>query len=425
MESTESLSEPKNTILVPSKQIYKMVHLDANQKYRRIIVFHGKREPIESLHEIFSDLEIANIELHKTEIIYSEQQIHTDDTIQTIKYKIIKAIDKESICYHSIYLFANIKTQIHLEKMYNEMTQKDDFEFTQPMLEKVWSNIHISEKEREAIPEKKVYSYEDLARMIPKTEIPLSIPIGKKFSSFRNLLFSVNPFEIESDDATIYQPNTYNTLLTYENSLLLNYGDIQDNVLFLCFAEDVLENAIQKNIDEKYVIHLYYPLLTKQNIFDKKTFSTEKSRLIDQNKTFLKPAVLRNQNVIDTFYNIYNGSLFEPPLSYISRGITSFEIILHPQIKTYLPLEALFKNIHANETVPYIKYNPGSRQENIYRLYTEKISKSGKKIPFLSKSHIISLSKQTGKQKAQRIRGGKTKSGFIARADCYAYSRKR
>ena len=57
------------------------------------------------------------------------------------------------------------------------------------------------------------------------------------------------------------------------------------------------------------------------------------------------------------------------------------QVILH--------LDTIFKYIHATKDIPFIKYNPGFRRENIYRLYSEKISTSGKKIPFLSNNDIL------------------------------------
>jgi hypothetical protein len=47
--------------------------------------------------------------------------------------------------------------------------------------------------------------------------------------------------------------------------------------------------------------------------------------------------------------------------------------------------------------MPFIKYNPGFRRENMYRLYSEKLSNTGKKIPYLPSSEILKLSKEIGK----------------------------
>ena len=46
--------------------------------------------------------------------------------------------------------------------------------------------------------------------------------------------------------------------------------------------------------------------------------------------------------------------------------------------------------------IPLIKYNPGKKMENIYRLYCDKVD-NDKKIPFLNKSQILKSIKNLGK----------------------------
>ena len=53
----------------------------------------------------------------------------------------------------------------------------------------------------------------------------------------------------------------------------------------------------------------------------------------------------------------------------------------------------IFKLIHSTKKIPLIKFNPGTRQENIYRFYTNKTAKDGKKIPYLSKGTIFKVAK--------------------------------
>ena len=58
----------------------------------------------------------------------------------------------------------------------------------------------------------------------------------------------------------------------------------------------------------------------------------------------------------------------------------NIEFILQPNIPYNLPLDTIFKLLHATKLVPLIKYNPSKRMEKIYRLYVDKISTKGKKI---------------------------------------------
>ena len=64
-----------------------------------------------------------------------------------------------------------------------------------------------------------------------------------------------------------------------------------------------------------------------------------------------------------------------------------------------IPLEQLFKILHATKEIPFIKYNPGFRRENLLRLFSDKQTFNGTKIPALSKAMIIKLIKGIGKNK--------------------------
>ena len=78
----------------------------------------------------------------------------------------------------------------------------------------------------------------------------------------------------------------------------------------------------------------------------------------------------------------------------MNKGIKYIKAVIKPDFVVKIPLEIIFKIIHATEMNPLIKYNPSVRQENIYRLYTaDKISADGRKIPYLKKSNIFKIMK--------------------------------
>jgi hypothetical protein len=51
---------------------------------------------------------------------------------------------------------------------------------------------------------------------------------------------------------------------------------------------------------------------------------------------------------------------------------------------------------NSSELYPFIKYNPGKKLENLYRLYCDKIT-NNKKLPMLSKTLILKYAKFLGK----------------------------
>jgi hypothetical protein len=121
--------------------------------------------------------------------------------------------------------------------------------------------------------------------------------------------------------------------------------------------------------------------------------------LLEKNKELIKDSTYQLYDTIDTFYNIYyDCAAKNKKLTYLDRGILSFNILLYPEFKMNIPLDIIFKQIHATEKIPFIKYNPGKRRDSIFRLYSKLNSTDGKKIPYLPKNKIISISNENKKQ---------------------------
>ena len=68
-------------------------------------------------------------------------------------------------------------------------------------------------------------------------------------------------------------------------------------------------------------------------------------------------------------------------------------------------MDVIFKLIHATDHNPLIKFNSGvrPRKENVFRLFADKITKDGRKIPFLSKSIIYKLVKTIGRSRGVSV----------------------
>jgi len=370
--------------------VYKLYLLDAHGKPTAIYVFTGNSGPI-SNDAVFSDTELVEIETNKTEIIYSKQQIHKDDSIRIIKKKCIKEIGENKIAYDEIYLFSTYPDKINLLSFYERVTANYQRQFTYETLCQLLYNLNL-ETVISTFIKKPNYEYDEIAFL--NGFVNLSIPIGQKFTKYNDFLFSANPYSILNDT---YVPSTENALITYENQLLLNYNNITNNIIYLCTAPNVFDYAVQHNIPEETIAQLYFPFLAQQGITTKDAFLNIQSNLIKENAKILKSQSFKLYSIIDMFYDMYHSKTTEIP--YIEQGIKSFHLILHPEYNAILPLDAIFKNIHATLRIPFIKYNPGIRRENIYRLYSEKVSVSGKKIPYLSKATIMNLSKQIGKSR--------------------------
>ena len=63
----------------------------------------------------------------------------------------------------------------------------------------------------------------------------------------------------------------------------------------------------------------------------------------------------------------------------------------------------LFKFFNSNKTIPLIKYNPGLKRENIYRLFSPNQDINKNKMPFISKSKLLKIDRYLAKRKKNRI----------------------
>ena len=410
-----SIPKEINKIYIPFDEVYKVYQEDFDGNLKQVIVFNGKTEDVVNMNELFSEVEIAEFEKYNIVPKFSNQLIHKDDSISTIKMKLINQLGANDFCYEEIYLYSKVKDAIDFSKLYQDIVSTIKPTFSKEMFGQLISNLQLSGALDDVsnIFDENEMDIENLSHELFLSKLntllndrfdtnnfEYNIPLGKRFSTFNNMLYSANPYDILplSSDEPIFQENSNNTLLTFDNSVLLNYGNLIDKKIRVCLADDVLDYAINNGINEEYIIRTYFPLLSKLNILSREDFLMNKQTRISETKRLLTPQLLRLYDTVDTFYNIYYNKT-DYQLPYIEKGINSFEIVLHPQYKTILPLEVIFKQLQSTRQIPFIKYSPGFQKENIYRLYSEKMSRSSKKIPFLNKNQIMSLSRETFKKK--------------------------
>lgn len=378
---------------------YKICILGKNSVIKEVIVFsRTSLEDQEGSH--FSDKEQKLIEKQAIPVRYSTQQIYKDDSISTMKNKLLKELDF-SVSYQELYLFSNVRKKYsNLTTLFENTAGKSDFigsqEFRQLLV-----NIGISKEIRSKFPESKTKFFLDdflsleSAIMDPSTYYKISI--GKRFRQTHNYLFSANPYDIT--EGTKIVQTSMNPLESFENQLLLNNhsAEFVQNIIYVCFAEDVFDHVEEIGFDMESASSLYFPLLRKKNIIDTETLLKSRNALIKETKKQASKRLFDTYEAVDIFHDIYNQRLSE--LSYSARGADVISFTIHPEFKHVLPLDVIFKNVHATKSVPFIKYNPGSRRENIYRFYSETITKYGMKIPFLPARTILKLAKETGKNK--------------------------
>ena len=124
--------------------VYKVKQL-INGTINTIYVFNGKKteENEELFKKIFTEDERQKIESEKITVIFSEQQIHFDDSIGTIKVKILNELKKD-IVLDEIYLYCQKNETLNAVSVYKSLTQNNKLQLTKVRLDQFLSNIVLS-----------------------------------------------------------------------------------------------------------------------------------------------------------------------------------------------------------------------------------------------------------------------------------------
>jgi hypothetical protein len=123
--------------------IYKINHLLPNNVIQKITVFYGKYDNITSLNElfqkdstnilftdkltgkpIFNEEELQNIKNKNISVVFSEQQIHYDDSINVIKLKLFIEL-KEITPVEEMYLFYITEDILNSASIYQSLTKSN------------------------------------------------------------------------------------------------------------------------------------------------------------------------------------------------------------------------------------------------------------------------------------------------------------
>ena len=298
-------------------EIYKLIHLDEDN-VNNMIVFYGNTDnDLTQLfvsdkqnvifEGIFSKEEQDRIIKQNIQVIFSKQIIYLDDTIETIKKKIIIALDN-SISFDEMYLFGKQVQELNNSKIYEFLTQNGKIELTQNIFFQFLSNINNINID--SVPIKDIYSYNDIIdlNLIENSQL-VNIPLGQRSILGDSIYsFSSNPFKLIDFDK-ILKFNADNVITTTNKELLLSNGFIFENTIYLCSANDVLKSVISKNISELVTIKIYFPFLNSKNINDITSLDDNKLELLDGNKNLINSKFDKQIDNISLFHKIYNSRL--------------------------------------------------------------------------------------------------------------------
>lgn len=368
---------------IPIENIYKFVLLGSDGNIDKIFVFSKGRIGLDT---IFSDTMLNKINDNNIPVIFTDYLIHKDDNISTIKKKLILAGGKIAFAYDELYMFIKVVDTIKHHEIFGSLSAGAN-QLDAIVVNRVARNYNI------AIPEAGIetYTYNEFVDLFDgKTEVSHTISFGlKSLEKQDNYLFSGDLFINSNTDIDTYK------MAAFENELLMSYPAIVDNTIYFTTATNAFEYIDNKDIDRDLYIKTYFPLLYKNSILTYEEFKMKKQGLIEKNKKILDRNNETIYKSIDVFYETYYERKSE--LKYLTKGIKNAVLKIKSPLDIDLQLDVIFKNLHSTKNIPFIKYNSGSRQENIYRLYTQQKTSDGKHIPYLPEDKVIKLSRELGK----------------------------
>ena len=384
--------------------IYKLKHIVKNETIC-IYVFAGTKNPKEIVIEsLFNEQEKREIKEENIKVVFLEDFLHKDDTIEVIKKKIIKYTEIQA-SYVELFLFIKQYQKLNSIQIYQSITQNEKLDLTRNRFMNFISNIDASEK-LGTIGNKDFYTFEDILALglDEKPQILMNKALGQKIIAPEGLYtYTINPYLAEPSSDNFLENYSKDLISTTNKNILMDAGEIHANIIYVCDAMHVLD------VDSRYlssslskIVKIYFPYLFERGILDLQQLLAKKQELVIESEKMLDVSFKQNIESVNLFYDIYGGR-DQNEIPFTEYGIKHIELIMHPEYFFNLPLDIVFKLLHASETTPYIKYNLGKRLDKVLRLYANSISINSVKIPYLNKATIFKLNKTIGRTKSVSV----------------------
>jgi hypothetical protein len=300
---------------------------------------------------VFNKDELDNIKTNEIEVIFVNQTIHIDDSIGVIKLKIFEAISKKA-SMSEIYLYCLKSEKLNPITVYQNLTQNDKLPLTKNRMEQFLLNLYDENGQlmEFGLEDKLQYTFDDILKLdLNERTYLLGKPLGQKFVFSNEYPFIADPFLVTEYDALL--ENSRRELSTLSSNLLLETGPIFKNTIYLCLAKDVFEIANINEVSSEYTSKIYFPFLYQDQIISLDDLETKRTKLIASTSEKLTPDTERSFENIDMFYNVFQKQKPSNKFSENARltGIKSLKVVIYPDFKIKIPIEVIFKLIHASQ----------------------------------------------------------------------------
>jgi hypothetical protein len=335
-----------------------------------------------------------NTKRNAKNVINSKHTIHPDDSIRDLKYKLVKEMGRTTISNDEIYLFYETNNFFDINKAFGQMTdpvKNEIAEGTDILVKKNFPDNFLSGSGSRTSPSD---NYDlDVARFLERVNYYKML--GHSHRDKHDYLFVVNPYKLEEinvdNDDVLLQSQDGTRLI----GATFNRNANNVNVVYATTAEDLLKFALDNGLDEKSIIKTYFPQL-----YERSNKIASLSELLENRINLSNENPADDDKLWDYFAAVDLLSKNGSSTTDMSHGIKSFKISLTSEFDSMFPMDAIFKNLHADNEINMIKYNPGFRRENIYRLFCNEMDDRGNIIPSMKTrditSNIKSLAKTSG-----------------------------
>ena len=332
---------------------------------------------------------------------YSSQRMHPDDTIETIKRKLL--VELPSVSYDELYLYASVQPFLTVERTVHLLTCGHRFPISRDRLITLCQNLkspHIAEQlcATHTTSDADNYTAEELSEFLlaiqhSEEDLRMDVPLGETLQYDYPL--PANPFQ-QTLDPFLNKAHP-DLVKTNNKTVLLEYGITQEPVMqiHVCCAGDVLTGAD----DDAVKIKLYYPYLHEKGIASLNQLADRRQELLDETRQHVDAAFVKHTEAVELLHRVHNERQNPSGLRYAERGIKSVHFIMRPVTRFVMPLDSLFKVLHSAQQTPLIKYNPQGQRERVYRMYAPGVAKNGRRIPALTKAKLMRLDGEIGKRR--------------------------
>lgn len=339
--------------------------------------------------------------------VSSAVSVLVDDTASMIKQKLSSQL---KVSTEEMYLYLETTSTLSPQSVYSLLSKNRRIQVSVDLLRGFVENITNSNRqvrEINELPKTEPVPYSFFESLFTENkEYRIKVPFGLSFgldpintdSIVDNVILPTNPYE-----AKRILRNKFMVLSNNEETLLSKLPPVVNNTtLHVCTVIETIQSYTFPSVGE--LVSLYFPKLAS-NLPSKLGASSSSSDYLEAIKTIRKDLFTQSEMLLRSNTKYYkniefwnNGRRFnekEGDMSGITNMVVSY--LSTPTLSSHLPIEFIFKSIHATENMPFVRYVITKRREQVVRLYSPTEAKDDKRIPFLSRAlvnKILSKSKK-------------------------------